>query len=188
MTIWFDAISLAAGVPVAPDHRPAHRSARRAPAKARRAGRARRFAQDILTDIGGADGAAMELACLITDGAGVTTFCQVGFGADAAPAGWLTALKLPSQAPGANTNCFDPAGAVGDGAGGPADCHDNSIHYEWCVQIPGDDVYTIDLRLGSDAGGFVFTEKSTFYIDSTKLRENDCVQRFPPSPDPGGAG
>ncbi len=54
MTIWFDAISLAAGVPAAPDHRPAQRSARRAPDKARRAGRARRFAQDILTDIGGA--------------------------------------------------------------------------------------------------------------------------------------
>ena len=35
---------------------------------------------------------------------------------------------------------------------------------------------------------FVFVEASTFLIDSTKLRENDCVQRFPPSPDPGGEG
>ena len=50
MTIWFDAISLAAGVPAATDHRPAQR----APAKTRRAGPARRFARDILTDIGGA--------------------------------------------------------------------------------------------------------------------------------------
>ena len=54
MTIWFDAISLAAGVPAATDHRPAQRSTRPAPAKARRAGPARRFARDILTDIGGA--------------------------------------------------------------------------------------------------------------------------------------
>ena len=50
MTIWFDAIALAAGVPAATDHRPA----RPASAKTRRAGPARRFAQDILTDIGGA--------------------------------------------------------------------------------------------------------------------------------------
>ena len=114
-------------------------------------------------------GAALEMACLITDGAGVTTFCQTGFGADAAPAGWLTALKLPT---GVGNNC-------NDGGGGTADCHDTSIHYAWCVQIPGKDVYTIDLRLGSDAGGIVFTEKSTFYIDSTKLRDNDCVQRTP---------
>ena len=50
MTIWFDAIALAAGQPAAPDHRPAQRT----PVKARRAGPARRFARDILTDIGGA--------------------------------------------------------------------------------------------------------------------------------------
>ncbi len=127
-------------------------------------------------------GAAMELACLITDGAGTTTFCQTGFGADFAPAGWLTALKLPAG--GGATNC---GGGFGDGGGGDADCHDNSIHYEWCVQIPGDDVYTIDLRIGSDAGGTVFTEKSTFFIDSSKLGENDCVQRFPPGFAPDGA-
>ncbi len=54
MTIWFDAIALAAGVPASTDHRPAHRSAHPAPAKARRAGPARRFAREILTDIGGA--------------------------------------------------------------------------------------------------------------------------------------
>ncbi len=54
MTIWFDAISLAAGVAVTPDHRPAQRSTQRAPAKARRAGPARRFVHHLLTDIGGA--------------------------------------------------------------------------------------------------------------------------------------
>ena len=50
MTIWLDVIALAAGVAAPIDHRPA----RRAPAKARRAGPARRFARDLLTDIGGA--------------------------------------------------------------------------------------------------------------------------------------
>ncbi len=50
MTIWFDAIALAAGVAATPDHRSAHP----APAKTRRTGPARRFARDILTDIGGA--------------------------------------------------------------------------------------------------------------------------------------
>ena len=50
MTIWFDAIALAAGVPAAPDHRPAHP----APAKTRRAGPVRRFAHHLRADIGGA--------------------------------------------------------------------------------------------------------------------------------------
>jgi uncharacterized protein YjiS (DUF1127 family) len=50
MTIWFDAIALAAGVPPASDHRPAHP----APAKARRAGATGRLAREILSDIRGA--------------------------------------------------------------------------------------------------------------------------------------
>ncbi len=50
MTIWFDAISLAAGVPAATDHRPVHPAS----AKTRRAGPARRFVHHLLTDIGGA--------------------------------------------------------------------------------------------------------------------------------------
>lgn len=110
-------------------------------------------------------GTALRLSCVITDGAGTTSFCQTGVGSDGAPAGWLTALILPNSA---NTNCR-----------GPGDCHDNSMHYAWCVQIPGDDVYTIDLRLASKNGGNVFTEKSTFYIDSTKLHDDNCVQQSP---------
>jgi uncharacterized protein YjiS (DUF1127 family) len=50
MTIWFDAIALAAGVPAAADHRPAHP----APAKARRAGAMSRLTRNILSDIRGA--------------------------------------------------------------------------------------------------------------------------------------
>ncbi len=54
MTIMFDAIALAAGVAATPDHRPVHPASRRGPAKTRRAGPARRFLRDVLTDIGGA--------------------------------------------------------------------------------------------------------------------------------------
>ncbi len=54
MTIMFNAIALAAGVAATPDHRPVHPASYRAPAKARRAGPARRFVRNILTDIGGA--------------------------------------------------------------------------------------------------------------------------------------
>jgi uncharacterized protein YjiS (DUF1127 family) len=50
MTVWLDAIALAAGVPAASDHRPTHP----APAKARRAGATRRLARGILSDIRGA--------------------------------------------------------------------------------------------------------------------------------------
>ena len=50
MNIWFDAFSLAAGIPVASDHRPVHR----APAKSRRPSTARRLARAIATDIRGA--------------------------------------------------------------------------------------------------------------------------------------
>ncbi len=47
MTVWFDAIALAAGIAATPDHRPT-------PARTRRAGPARRMAREILTNIGGA--------------------------------------------------------------------------------------------------------------------------------------
>ncbi len=50
MTVWFDAIALAAGVPTTPDHRPT----RPAPAKTRRAGPVRRFVHHLRADIGGA--------------------------------------------------------------------------------------------------------------------------------------
>ncbi len=49
MNIWFDAFSLAAGVPAATDHRTAHRAPR-----TRRVAAAGRLARRIVTDIGGA--------------------------------------------------------------------------------------------------------------------------------------
>ncbi len=54
MNIWFDALSLAAGVPTATDHRPARTTPQPAPARARRSAAAGRLARRILTDIGGA--------------------------------------------------------------------------------------------------------------------------------------
>ena len=54
MNIWFDALSLAAGVPAATDHRPARTTPQPAPARARRSAAAGRLARRILTDIGGA--------------------------------------------------------------------------------------------------------------------------------------
>jgi uncharacterized protein YjiS (DUF1127 family) len=54
MNIWFDALSLAAGVPAATDHRPAYRTPQSAPARTRHAAAAREFTRRILTDVGGA--------------------------------------------------------------------------------------------------------------------------------------
>ena len=54
MNIWFNAFSLAAGVPAVTDPRPAHTRPHPAPARTRRSTAAGRFVRRILTDIGGA--------------------------------------------------------------------------------------------------------------------------------------
>ena len=54
MTIWFNEIYLAAGVPAVADRPLADARAHRAPVKTRRGTRTRRFARALLTDIGGA--------------------------------------------------------------------------------------------------------------------------------------
>ena len=55
MNIWLDAISLAAGIPPATDHRRAHGATPHpAPARARRVAAAGRLVRRIVTDIGGA--------------------------------------------------------------------------------------------------------------------------------------
>ena len=91
--------------------------------------------------------------------------CQSGTGlATAGPSGWITLLKLPPPAAPAGCN-----GGTGDGAGGPADCHDNNIHYTWCTPItPG--VQSVQLKLASSPGGdgnFAFYERAHIYIDAT---------------------
>ena len=54
MNIWLSAFSLAAGVPAATEHRPAHTLPHPAPARTRRTAAAGRFARRFLTDVGGA--------------------------------------------------------------------------------------------------------------------------------------
>jgi hypothetical protein len=49
------------------------------------------------------------------------------FAVDEAPSGWITLQHVPASPP--TTNC-------NDGGGGPGDCHDNGIAYQWCVPIP----------------------------------------------------
>ncbi len=116
------------------------------------------------------NGAASWFACIVTDPDGTRRFCNPGGpGASANPPGWITLLKEPQ--PVMSTNC-------NDGAGGSADCHDNGIHYAWCTQIPKSaGVYTVELWMASSAvGSRVFIEQAHFYVDQTKIvQENVCV-------------
>lgn len=91
--------------------------------------------------------------------------CQSGSGLfTAGPPGWVTLLKLPPPAAPAGCN-----GGIGDGGGGPADCHDNNFAYTWCTPItPGPQ--SVQLKLASSPGGdgnFVFYERAHIYIDGT---------------------
>lgn len=112
------------------------------------------------------NGARLRMGCIISsvNGGGVAAFCNA-FGTGAAPGSYITKNKMPQ--PTGITNCDD-------GGGGSADCHDNSIEQTWCIPIVGDDVFTIDIRIGPGperSGGLniAFIEASTFMIDSTKM-------------------
>jgi hypothetical protein len=88
--------------------------------------------------------------------------------------GWITLLKLPLDDNAAD-NC-------NDGGGGSADCHDNSIHYEWCKSIaPG--VHTVEVRMAtSSAGSNVFIEQAHFYVDTNGLPSGArCVRAATPT-------
>jgi hypothetical protein len=118
-------------------------------------------------------GAALWMSCRV-DG----NFCRPSKnpkGIDQAPSGWIALLKVPTSA---GTNNCD------DGGGGPADCHDNSIAYQWCVQLPkktwkhtGWKERTVELKLATDTEGqSVFIEKGHVYIDSSKIHgDNRCT-------------
>jgi hypothetical protein len=81
--------------------------------------------------------------------------------------GWITLLKLPGQIgdPG-GTNCDD-------GAGGPGDCHDNSIYYQWCTPVePGE--HEVEIRMATDTeGDAVFIEQAHFYVDASRFRKKE---------------
>jgi hypothetical protein len=126
-------------------------------------------------------GSALWLSCRV-DGA----FCRPGAGGAAgAPSGWISLLKLPQdvQEPGADNNC-------NDGGGGTADCHDNSITYQWCIPVEKEDgrgkEQEVELRMatselreeGRDVT--VFIEAAHVYIDSSRIKgPNQCTQAPP---------
>lgn len=91
------------------------------------------------------------------------------FAVDEAPNGWITLHHLPASPP--TTNC-------NDGGGGPGDCHDNGIAYQWCVPIPKAGApLTVDLRMAtSNPGTLVFIEKGHVFIDAANMRgESRCA-------------
>ena len=117
-------------------------------------------------------GAALRVGCVITPAStGVPRFCNDFVGGAAGSGFYITKQKIPAGTGAGNCN---------DGGGGDGDCHDNSVVQIWCTQIGNEvpDVFNIDLRLASGGlAGNVFVEASTFMVDSTKLGDNDCVQR-----------
>jgi hypothetical protein len=84
--------------------------------------------------------------------------------------GWYTLLILPE--PGMNRNC-------NDGGGGPADCHDNTIHFSCCARLSKGHRKTVpvDIHLATlPSGSGSFYERSTIYIDGQKdEKSNMCV-------------
>ncbi|MGH9785249.1 MAG: hypothetical protein ACRD88_13790 [Terriglobia bacterium] len=121
-------------------------------------------------------GVKQRFACLVD---GVP--CNPGGGGiNLANTGWVTLLKLP-QSP-TTTNC-------NDGGGGTADCHDNSIHYQWCKVIPrivnaaGVETggpRTVNVRMATEVADTpVFIEQTHFYIDATKGGTPTCTEGTP---------
>jgi hypothetical protein len=124
------------------------------------------------------DGAASCFTALL-DGAffnpGGQGAARCAQGGETPVEGWITLLKLPGQIgdPG-GTNCDD-------GGGGPGDCHDNSIYYQWCTPVePGK--HEVEIRMASDTQGkAVFIEQAHFYVDASGFKEErGCVQAETP--------
>jgi hypothetical protein len=124
------------------------------------------------------NGAALLMQATITDSNGITTICQPLAGQTGTGGGgpnvfpqWYTLLNLPAGASG--PNCSFP---VGDGGGGPSDCHDNAISFTCCALLThdgGGTTHSVNIGLASSvAGAPVFYERSTIYVDG--------------SPNPGG--
>lgn len=102
------------------------------------------------------NGAALLLGCFIN---GVP--CNAGTTGAAQPKapGYIYLRKLPVTD---GTNC-------NDGAGGTADCHDNSIAYTWCSRVAPRSTHTVDIRLANnDNVSSVFIEQLHVYIDTVK--------------------
>jgi hypothetical protein len=87
--------------------------------------------------------------------------------------GWFTLLNLP-QPPvtAASLNCKTAAGVPGDGGGGSADCHDNTIVFSCCARLTTPDATArVRIKLANLPGTTVagdntsFIERSTIYVD-----------------------
>ena len=75
--------------------------------------------------------------------------------------GWWTLLHLPQAATGTNCN---------DGAGGTADCHDNTIYFSGCARVVPGSTVLVTIKLADLPGGdanTAFYERSTINIDGT---------------------
>lgn len=126
------------------------------------------------------DGRALLLVCRIG-----AIPCNPGTPFSGTAPGWVNVLKLPAATSGA-TNC-------NDGGGGAGDCHDNNIHYEWCIpssRFRINDFNTVTIRMAAlPAGGFVFLEAAQVEIDTSTIEAqtpggsiNPCGRVDPPTP------
>jgi hypothetical protein len=134
-------------------------------------------------------GTALLMSASVTNKDGATTICQPmanAGGAAAFGAPWMTLMKLPTDpAIDAGTdplnNCQQtipgPTTISGDGGGGSADCHDNSLMFSCCVlttpAASGDPTQDVKIKMASSLGTggadthLVFYENSTIYIDAS---------------------
>jgi hypothetical protein len=118
-------------------------------------------------------GAALAMSASVTNAAAVKTVCQPMAGAtsggfNSGPTGWMTLNKLPTGEAANNCN---------DGAGGVADCHDNTVMFSCCLRITPDTgvtKHTVEIRLASKPNPLTplvateaFYERSTIYVDAS---------------------
>jgi hypothetical protein len=127
-------------------------------------------------------GAADWFSCRIN---GALCRPQSSGGIDKAPGGWITLVKIPTDASGALNNC-------NDGGGGTADCHDNAIAYSWCAVLPprtAETPFTVNLKFATSIpGANVFLEKAHVYIDSSRISQTDRCASSPTPPSASESG
>ena len=79
--------------------------------------------------------------------------------------GWVALIKEPAG--GANANC-------NNGTGGPGDCHDNAIHYQWCTPIKHG-THDVEVRMAtSHVGDTAFIEQAFFYVDASRIKKGSA--------------
>jgi hypothetical protein len=118
------------------------------------------------------DSSALLLACRFD---GVPCEPDQGSPISTTPSGWVNLLKEPVGS------------ACNDGGGGGGDCHDNAIHYTWCVpkELKARSAHRVRLKLasgGDTPGGDVFMEQINVFVDASFVRTpNKCTEFNPPA-------